>query len=231
MKSVDLSVKPVLAKINEAKGGDPRGLHLVVGLLKRYPLRSVSMLAALFAASLFEGFSVITVLPLLEIATNAGNGAPTGLSADILNILRFVGLPPNMGVLVGIIVVGIIAKAIFLFTAMTMVGYVVAQIATELRLSLVDVLMKARWDYFRNQPLGSLANAMNKEAMHASTVFHDACRILANAVQVVVYLIVGPAPFLENNRISRSGWCCPSTDLPTFDWRYETNRCASDALI
>ena len=189
MSSADTSTT-AKASNNGTGTPDARGLHLVVGLLRRYPLRSVAMLAALFAASLFEGFSVVTVLPLLDLATNSKETAPTGLSGDILSALRFVGLPPTMGALVGIIVGGVVAKAVFLFTAMTLVGYVVAQIATELRLSLVDVLMKARWDYFRNQPLGSLANAMNKEAMHASTVYHDACRILANAVQVVVYLVI-----------------------------------------
>ncbi len=62
---------------------------------------------------------------------------------------------------------------------MKQAGYTVAQVETDLRLSLIQALMKARWEFFITKREGSLANAITVEAERAAIGYWRVCRIVA----------------------------------------------------
>lgn len=163
-------------------------LALFGELLLAHPGRSALMIGSLFFAALAEGVSFAALLPLLKLAVDPGAPVTGGFEATVVEALAAVGLPFEVGVLILVLVAGILLKAGLVFFAMRNVGYVVAQIATELRLELIRALMEARWSYFKRQPIGTLANAINKEAEHASTIYQEASQIVAYSLQVAVYL-------------------------------------------
>jgi ATP-binding cassette subfamily C protein len=70
------------------------------------------------------------------------------------------------------------------------VGYTVAGVATDLRLSLIRALLVARWEYFLRQPVGVLANSMATEAARAASAYLHGALMSALVVEALVYTVV-----------------------------------------
>ena len=77
-------------------------------------------------------------------------------------------------------------QAAFVLLAQKQVGYTVAHVATDLRLSLVRSLLAVRWEYYVRQPVGGLANAFASEASRASGAYLNAVTIIAFGIQTVL---------------------------------------------
>ena len=89
-------------------------------------------------------------------------------------------------VLVAVVVIGITLKAVFLWLAMRQVGFTVAQVTLDLRLHLVRALLRARWDYFGNQPVGGFANSISTEAIRSASAYRESCIVLAGIIQAAI---------------------------------------------
>lgn len=150
------------------------------------------MVVLLMLSGLGEGIGIASLLPLLNLAlegTQAG-AEPSSLTRAVESAIGLVGLRPTPATLLGIIVVSIFLKSLFLWLAMRQVGFTVAAVTKELRLELMQALLAARWSYFAKAPLGEFANAVSGEATRASTAYRDACVALGAVLQVFVYLAV-----------------------------------------
>jgi ATP-binding cassette, subfamily C, bacterial len=168
---------------------DRESLGLVGYFLRAYPRRSALIVLLLFLSGLAEGIGVVTLLPLLELAVDSGNGE-SGLLSHVRAALAYVGLEPSLGVLLSIIVGGMALKGCFLWLAKREVGYTVARVATDLRLSLIRALLGARWGYFVTQPIGHVSNAIGSEAHRASQAYSAVCNVLSAAVQALIYVVI-----------------------------------------
>ncbi|MBW1802501.1 MAG: ABC transporter ATP-binding protein [Deltaproteobacteria bacterium] len=155
-----------------------------------YRWRSAIMLGCLIVAGVLEGVGIAAILPLLNLVVGKHSleGVPLGEFTG--RALLFFGLEPTLGTLLVVIVVIVGIKGVFTFLAMKQVGYTVAYVVTDLRLSLVRALLKARWDYLMRQPIGLFTNAISTEAMRLSKGYQLACAIIAGLIQVTFYLII-----------------------------------------
>lgn len=169
-------------------------MRLLLAFARAYPGRSALTLACLVFATFAEGISFSSLLPLLSLATRAHSSAlspdtaPTGLEQFSHDILATFGLQPSIGLLCLIIVAGMVLKAGFVLLAQKQVGYTVAHVATDLRLSLLRSLLAARWEYYVRQPVGSFANAFATEASRASEAYLYAVTIIAFSIQTLLYV-------------------------------------------
>ena len=151
--------------------------------------RQLTVFGCLLAASLAEGFGLASLLPLLAVAAGqAGNDSVVG--KIVLNVLDTVGLPPDIGVLLVVVVGGLMLKAGLTLFAMRHVGYAVAEVATGLRLSLIRTLIEVRWGYFAHQPVGRFANAISSEASRAGDAYLAVANLITVAFQAAIYLAV-----------------------------------------
>ncbi len=152
--------------------------------------RPVIVLLCLLLGGLAEGLGLASLLPVLTIAID-GEGAAEGSSAAIfMDALSSVGLPTTLGFLVALFIAGIVVKNLLILAAMTYVGYSVAHVATGLRRDLVDNLLKVRWGYFTQQPLGRITNSLSVDATRAGQAYLSAANFLVNAIQATVYAVV-----------------------------------------
>lgn len=158
--------------------------------MEAYPRRSVLMVVLLALAGFVEGVGVVSLLPLLELVTGGSSQDASSLSQAVGGTLGTVGLQPTLGVLLSLIVVAMTAKAVFLWLAMRQVGYTVAQVTTDLRMSLLRAIMEARWSYYASQSTGRFANAISSEAHRAASAYREGCVVIAGIVQILVYLTV-----------------------------------------
>lgn len=167
-------------------------MRLLLVFARAYPGRSALTLACLIFATFAEGISFSSLLPLLSLATRASSPTPssatqpTGLEQTMNEVLAGFGLQPSIGLLCLILVGGMALKAAFVLLAQKQVGYTVAHVATDLRLSLLRSLLAARWEYYVRQPVGSFANAFATEATRASEAYLHAVTIIAFSMQTVL---------------------------------------------
>lgn len=153
----------------------------------RYPGRFVLVLAALFFAGLAGGLGLATFLPLVEVIIETDATERSQFATMTVRALESVGLTPQLGPLLFVIVVAIGVKGAMLLVAMLGAGYTATRIITDLRMELVRSVLAARWSYFAEKPLGAFANALNAEAVRSSQAFFAAFLLVADIFQIAIY--------------------------------------------
>jgi ATP-binding cassette subfamily C protein len=173
-------------------------MRLILIFLRTYRLQSAITLAALLFAGLIEGFGISMLLPLLGLAGGTNGGASgeavktanSTLSKIVNDVFGTVGVTPTIGMLLIIFVACMTLKAFLTLAANKRVGYMVARVATDLRLELIKALFVTRWEYFIRQPVGSLTNSIASEVSKASGAYLSTITMLAAVLQAIVYTTI-----------------------------------------
>jgi len=208
-------------------------VQLVLEFARAHPRRTLLTLACLMAAGLAEGLGLSTALPVLELISGpeASAAEESPLAAGVRALLASVGLQPSIGILLGLIFTGISLKAALVLLANRQVGYTVARIATDLRLSLVRALLGARWAYYTGQPVGSVANAFATEAERASQAFLHGVLLVNALFQVAVYFCVAMAVSWQGAVGAISVGVITSIALMRFTWAARNAGARQTALL
>ena len=145
-------------------------------------------------AGLAEGFGLSMLLPLLSLVLKSPNGsdvaAPqtnSALENLVTGLFDTLGIPQTIGVLLTIFVFSILLKAILVLLANKRVGYMVAQVATDLRLALIHALFATRWKYYVHQPIGRFSNAFATEAARAAIAYAYGIKVITLLLHTTVY--------------------------------------------
>lgn len=169
---------------------------MLIALFRRYPGRSAIVLLALLVASLLDGLGLSTLLSMISLSSQVGEPADAVLADTedpslpeqlIDAAFGSVGIEPTLPWLLGLGIVLILFKTMIVLLANRQVGYAVAQVATDLRLDLVQAVAASRWRYYLSKSVGSLANAMATEAQRASEGYLQGAVMSAQLITAVVY--------------------------------------------
>jgi ATP-binding cassette, subfamily C, bacterial len=155
------------------------------------PVRATMVLGSLVVAGFAEGIGYATLLPALTIFIGDGAaGKHSWLQTTITWALTAIGIPTDsLGLLLLVALGAITLKNIVLTWSSNFVGYEVAEVATGLRLRLIETLLRVRWSYFARQPVGRFANAVSNEAARASEAYAASANLMASLVQAAIYVI------------------------------------------
>jgi len=174
-------------------------MHLLKTFARAYPVHSAVMLCALLIAGLIEGVSLTALLPLLDMVLDKP-GTPTGDASGVevdsgvgdflLSAIEATGFTPGVEVLLSIILLGAIIKGGLTLFARQKVGYIVAHVATDLRLSMLRAMLASRWEYFLHQPVGRLTNSMSIEAARSANAYLHGATLISLIIEAVVYLTI-----------------------------------------
>ncbi|TCK19084.1 ATP-binding cassette subfamily C protein [Thiogranum longum] len=170
-------------------------MRLMLSFFSAYPWHSVIMLLALLFAGIAEGVGLSALLPLISIAikNDVGESANTDRQPAneyeqmVIDALQQAGISPGIGVLLSIIVLGVTLKSLLLLVAKKQVGYTAAQVATDLRLEMLRVMLRSKWEYFIHQPIGRLTNRLATEAQRSSESFVNGATVITYLVQAIIY--------------------------------------------
>ena len=168
-------------------------MKFLLTFLRRYPAKSLVTLAAMLLAGIAEGFGMSMLLPLLSLSTGAGTGAhhkSSALGKAIAHLFASVNLTPTIGLLLCIFVLSIVVKVILVLLANKRVGYMVADVATDLRLNLLKAVFNSSWGYYVHQPAGSITNSFATEATRSADAYLFGMRALAMLLNASVYTVV-----------------------------------------
>ena len=168
-------------------------MRLMLSFFRAYPWHSLIMLVALLFAGIAEGVGLSALLPLINIAikNDAGDGAdgppPNEYEQMVIDAIQQLGISPTIGALLTIIVLGVTIKSLLLLVAKKQVGYTAAQVATDLRLEMLRVMLRSQWEYFIHQPIGRLTNRLATEAQRSSDSFVNGATMITYLMQGVIY--------------------------------------------
>ncbi len=167
-------------------------MRLLLRFVRAYPWQSAVVMSALILAGLVEGVSMTALLPILSSVVEQGGNLDSedGKGAYLLQGLRWLGLTPSLGVLIAVVVIGAVMRSGLTMLANKYVGYTIARVATDLRLTLLKALLAARWMFYLRQPIGALANAMSSEPDRASKAYFFGTSMIAASIQMLAYVIV-----------------------------------------
>ena len=152
--------------------------------------RPFVVLVCLLLGGIAEGLGLASLLPVMSIALGSEGAEPSASAAIVTDALSSIGFVPSLPVLLSFAIGGIVLKNILNLSAMTYVGYSVAQVATGMRRDLVGNLLHVRWSYFTQQPLGRITNSLSVDATRAGQAYMSAASFLVNVIQSVVYAVV-----------------------------------------
>jgi ATP-binding cassette subfamily C protein len=155
----------------------------------QYRRRTVLLVGLLAVAGFFEGLGFAALLPVLQHAAG-GDGDPDKVSQFFDRLFAYVGLEPTLGVSLAVVVGLMVTKAGVLTIAMQNVGFVVSRVAMELRLRLLRAVTRAEWRHILAYPKGFVTNAVGNEAHRSAAAYREFCGLLADAAQVLVYLVL-----------------------------------------
>jgi len=169
-------------------------MRLIITFIRRYPVHSMITLIALLFAGIAEGFGMSMLLPLMNIvvdspgsATLSSQHSESALAQIITGFFDVVGMTPTVSLLLNVFVLSIMLKAALVLLANKRVGYMVAKVATDLRLALIRALFATRWEYYVHQPIGRFTNAFATEANRSADAYLFGIRVMALLMHAVVY--------------------------------------------
>jgi ATP-binding cassette subfamily C protein len=165
-------------------------LGFIKYVVRMYPARTLLLVFLLFLSGVAESIGIVAMLPLLEMATGSTQQLRSPISRAVESAVVALGLPPRLEVMLVFIVLAMAVKGAFRLMAMRQVGYTVSRVGTDLRLKMIDSLLRTRWSYFVSQPTGRFANAISSEAMRASAAYRNICALFAAFVQISLYTAV-----------------------------------------
>lgn len=161
--------------------------RFVARVARRYPARTALLGGLLVLSGLAESLGIAALLPLLELATGSRAHARSVVSRTLESLVHHAGLPLRLDVILALISAAMILKGALRLLAMRQVGYAVSHVGTDLRLDFIDSLLRTRWSYFIQQPVGRFANAIGTEAVRASTAYQYVCLLFAATVEIALY--------------------------------------------
>jgi ATP-binding cassette subfamily C protein len=163
-------------------------MRIIFAFGRSYPARTVLMLLSLLLAGVVESVSLSTMLPLISAMLE--DQPHSKLAVYVFGAMNSIGLQPTIANMLVVIVVGMTLSNLLILLGNRQVGYTVAHVATDLRVSLIKALLGSRWEYYLRQPSGALANAVATEAFRASTAYEHAANMLALGIQAAAYALI-----------------------------------------
>ncbi|NKF23298.1 ABC transporter ATP-binding protein [Solimonas marina] len=153
------------------------------------PGRNALVALAITFAGAAEGIGIATVLPLVAVLGDNASKS-NALSKAILSVLDAIGLPHDPILLLCIIGGGLLTKAAVTLLALRLVGRTVAEVVANLRLELIDAVMRARWSFYVRQPVGRFSTALSGEAQKAGEAYNGMTQMFSQSTQALIYLMI-----------------------------------------
>ena len=169
---------------------DPRTRAFVRHFLAAYPRRTALMVLALGFSALAEGIGLLTLLPVLELVIERDGATLSPVSAAFAGAMGRLSVPVTIPSLLALVVASFTVKGALYYLAMRQVGFTVANVGHDLRLELLEALMRAGWPHVEVQSIGHLANAVSSETHRASWGYLSICGAVAELLQIVVYFAI-----------------------------------------
>jgi ATP-binding cassette subfamily C protein len=168
-------------------------MRILAYFTRLYPWQSLIVLVCLLLSGALEGLGWGAFLPLADVIAEGSTEKSEGFSRQAMEWLESAGVPPDPVPLALIVLLTFWLKAAVLVMAKRRVGYMVARVATDLRLRFLRALLAARWGYFTQQPAGAALNSISSESNRGAEAYYSLSYIVAFGVQAAIGVLLALA--------------------------------------
>jgi ATP-binding cassette subfamily C protein len=148
------------------------------------------VLLAVLLGTVADGLGLASLVPLIGVALDQSGGGDSEISKAVADILAWIGLQPELGTLLTLVVATTFLKAILTLLTQRTIDYAVSDVAADVRRRLMGSVLRVKWAYFSRQPIGRLANAVSLDASRSAQAFSLAATFIATILQTTVYLVL-----------------------------------------
>src|SRR4051812_12180106 len=135
-----------------------------------------------------EGIGIASLWPIVGLISGGTGATSHSMGNALVMLLEKMGLPLSIEVLLGVIVVVSILRFALTLTATIFIGRSVAQLATGLRLRLINAAVRARWSFFTSQPNARFVTAIGADGNRSSVAYRASGSVIAATTKAIVYL-------------------------------------------
>ncbi|HEV8389262.1 MAG TPA: ABC transporter ATP-binding protein [Dongiaceae bacterium] len=150
--------------------------------------RQCLILLAMLLGVAAENLSIASLWPIIGVASGAG--IKSSPATDVVTrMLNTVHLSPTLGALLLFLCVTFTLKFMLSAGGLIYVGREVARVSTQMRLNLIDAIVRARWSHIISTPAGRLSAALSDEGERAQSAYRAAGNFAARLTETVSYLV------------------------------------------
>jgi ATP-binding cassette subfamily C protein len=146
------------------------------------------VLLCILLAGLAEGIGIASLLPLVIVLGDQSSQQESEFARAVLDLFGTLGIPPALGPVLGVIVLGILLKAALTILALRFVGYAVVEVTTRFRFGFLRRLLDSEWGYFTKYRIGELTSLIGGQAQQAGTAFQQATVLISRVIQCAVFV-------------------------------------------
>ncbi|WP_395020243.1 ABC transporter ATP-binding protein [Dongia sp.] len=150
--------------------------------------RELLIIGIVLLTGAVEGIGIASLWPLLGQISGGTAETSHSMGNTIVVALDYLGLPQSVEVLLGVIAVISLLRFALTVTATNFIGRSVAQVATGLRLRLINAAVRARWSFFTTQPNARFTTAIGSDGTRAAQAYRSAGNVIAFSAKTLVYL-------------------------------------------
>ncbi len=160
-----------------------RGLRNMVGwFVSEYPLQAVFSAILFLVSGVLDSIGIMLMLPVLGLILNVEVGEQNWLTVQILSIFENIGIPSSVEWVLIVLVSVILTKFLVRLTAGVLIGNFAAKITREVRIGLINAMIKANWVLFSREKTGdyvqALVNDSGKTAKASLAISEGLARVL-----------------------------------------------------
>jgi ATP-binding cassette, subfamily C, bacterial len=152
--------------------------------------RELLVIGTVLLTGAVEGIGIASIWPIVALVSGGNTGKPHSMGNVVVRGLDMLGLPLSVEVLLGVIAVVSLLSFALNATGSIFVGRTVAEISTQMRLRLINAVVRARWVYFTEQPTAKFMTAVSSDGARASAAFRASGNVIASTTRVAVYLAI-----------------------------------------
>lgn len=146
------------------------------------------ILLAMLLGVVAENLSIASLWPIVGVASGE-EVKPSPATEIVTGLLGTVGLSPTLGALLLFLCATITVKFTLSSAGLIYVGREVARTSTQMRLRLIDAIVRARWSHIISTPAGRLSAALSDEADRAQSAYRAAGNFAARLTETLTYLV------------------------------------------
>lgn len=152
--------------------------------------RELMIIGIVLLTGAVDGVGIASLWPILGIISGGSGETSHSMGNAIIVAMDYIGLPLTFGVLLGVIAVVSLLHFAFSVSATIFIGRSVADVATGLRLRLINAAVRARWSYFTTQPNARFTTAIGADGTRGAQAYRAAGNVIAATAKGLVYLLM-----------------------------------------
>jgi ATP-binding cassette, subfamily C, bacterial len=159
-------------------------------LFQTYRVETVAIVVGMLLASLTEGVGIVTIIAALGVLLQTEGSVSSPAIVFLLGQMKNLGIEPNLAPVLVFALMLIGFRAVLLIVTQSYAAYVRGKVEETQRFSLVESVMRARWEFFISIRLGRFSNALNQEAGRVSGMYAGLIRLIAMTLNLIAYFAV-----------------------------------------